>query len=69
MTDILTNIFLIFAVIDPIGSIPVYLEATKEFDIIHKKKNCHSGINYRIFYTAIFHCYWSVYFRKNVSFT
>lgn len=38
MIAILTKIFFIFAVIDPIGSIPVYLEATKEFDKAHKKK-------------------------------
>lgn len=38
MTQIITSIFFIFAVIDPIGSIPVYLEATKEFDLYHKKK-------------------------------
>ena len=38
MVEILTSIFFIFAVIDPIGTIPVYLEATKEFDLIHKKK-------------------------------
>lgn len=38
MAEILSSIFLIFAVIDPIGSIPVYLEATKEFDLKHKKK-------------------------------
>jgi len=38
MIEIITSIFFIFAVIDPIGSIPVYLEATKEFDAIHKKK-------------------------------
>ncbi len=38
MVEILTSIFFIFAVIDPIGSIPVYLEATKEFDNVHKKK-------------------------------
>lgn len=38
MAEILSTVFLIFAVIDPIGSIPVYLEATKEFDLVHKKK-------------------------------
>lgn len=38
MAEILTKIFFILAVIDPLGSIPVYLEATKEFDIHHKKK-------------------------------
>ncbi|WP_055446107.1 MarC family protein [Lacinutrix mariniflava] len=38
MVETLTSIFFIFAVIDPIGSIPVYLEATKEFDNVHKKK-------------------------------
>ena len=38
MSEIITSIFFIFAVIDPIGSIPVYLEATKEFDLRHKKK-------------------------------
>lgn len=34
----LTTIFFVFAVIDPIGSVPVYLEATKEFDLRYKKK-------------------------------
>lgn len=38
MIEYLTTIFFIFAVIDPVGSIPVYLEATKEFDDVHKKK-------------------------------
>lgn len=38
MLEYLTTLFFIFAVIDPIGTIPVYLEATKEFDIVHKKK-------------------------------
>lgn len=38
MTEIITTLFLVFAVIDPIGTIPVYLEATKEFDLVHKKK-------------------------------
>lgn len=38
MIDLLTQFFFIFAVIDPLGSIPVYLEATKEFDKIYKKK-------------------------------
>lgn len=38
MIEILTTVFFVFAVIDPIGSIPVYLEATKEFDLAHKKK-------------------------------
>lgn len=38
MIAVITKIFLILAVIDPIGSIPVYLEATKEFDLTHRKK-------------------------------
>ncbi|WP_445381197.1 MarC family protein [Robiginitalea sp. IMCC43444] len=38
MVEILTTIFFLFAVIDPIGSVPVYLEATKEFDTLHKRK-------------------------------
>ncbi len=38
MVEILTTIFFLFAVIDPIGSVPVYMEATKEFDKIHKRK-------------------------------
>ncbi|WP_046756340.1 MarC family protein [Kordia jejudonensis] len=38
MTAILTTLFFLIAVIDPIGSVPVYLEATKEFDDIHKRK-------------------------------
>ncbi|MGJ8667740.1 MAG: MarC family protein [Patiriisocius sp.] len=38
MITYLTTLFFVFAVIDPIGSIPVYLEATKEFDKVHKRK-------------------------------
>mgnify|MGYP005987153183 CR=1 FL=1 len=38
MVAILTKIFFLIAVIDPIGSVPVFLEATKEFDKKHKKK-------------------------------
>jgi multiple antibiotic resistance protein len=38
MTEIIATILFLFAVIDPIGSVPVYLEATKDFDEIHKKK-------------------------------
>ncbi len=38
MVEILTSIFFLIAVIDPIGSVPVYLEATKEFDAIYKRK-------------------------------
>lgn len=37
MTEIITTIFFLIAVIDPIGSVPVYLEATKEFDLYHKR--------------------------------
>ncbi|MUU78367.1 MarC family protein [Winogradskyella endarachnes] len=38
MAEIITSIFFLFAVIDPIGSVPVFLEATKEFDTKFKKK-------------------------------
>jgi len=38
MKDILATIFFLFAVIDPIGTVPVYLEATKQFDKKHKTK-------------------------------
>ncbi len=38
MTAIFTKILLLIAVIDPIGSVPVYLEATKRFDKKHKRK-------------------------------
>ncbi|RKR12903.1 multiple antibiotic resistance protein [Maribacter vaceletii] len=38
MKEVITTIFFLFAVIDPIGSVPVYLEATKEFDKLHKRK-------------------------------
>ncbi|ALM21299.1 MarC family transcriptional regulator [Nonlabens sp. MIC269] len=37
MIEFLSTLFFVFAVIDPIGSIPVYLEATKQFDKKHKK--------------------------------
>ena len=35
--DIVTQILFLFAVIDPLGSVPVYMEATKHFDQHHKK--------------------------------
>ncbi len=38
MTEIFTTILFLIAVIDPIGSVPVYLEATKKFDERHKRK-------------------------------
>ena len=38
MTAILTKILFLIAVIDPLGSVPVYLEATKQFDEKRKKK-------------------------------
>lgn len=38
MAEILTSVFFLIAVIDPIGSVPVFLEATKEFDKKYKKK-------------------------------
>ncbi|NQX91072.1 MAG: MarC family protein [Flavobacteriales bacterium] len=38
MIEYLTTLFFIFAVIDPIGSVPVYLEATKEFNPIQRRK-------------------------------
>lgn len=38
LSEIIATIFFLIAVIDPIGSVPVYLEATKQFDDLHKKK-------------------------------
>lgn len=38
LTEILTKIFFLLAVIDPLGSVPVFLEATKQLDQKHKKK-------------------------------
>ena len=38
MQEFLATFFFLFAVIDPIGTVPVYLEATKEFDREHKRK-------------------------------
>lgn len=38
ISEIFTTILFLFAVIDPIGTVPVYLEATKQFDKIHKRK-------------------------------
>ncbi|MFA0964109.1 MarC family protein [Roseivirga sp. BDSF3-8] len=38
IADILTKIFFLIAVIDPLGSVPVYLEATKQLDLKHKRK-------------------------------
>jgi len=36
--DMLNTLLLLIAVIDPLGSVPVYLEATKQFDLKHKRK-------------------------------
>ncbi|MCB0479040.1 MAG: MarC family protein [Crocinitomicaceae bacterium] len=38
MIEIISTFFFLFAVLDPIGSVPVYLEATKHFDQKYKKK-------------------------------
>ncbi|TYA71581.1 MarC family protein [Seonamhaeicola marinus] len=38
MTELITTFFFLFAVIDPIGSVPVYLEATRDFDGSEKRK-------------------------------
>jgi multiple antibiotic resistance protein len=38
MAEIITKILFLIAVIDPLGSVPVYLEATKDFDEKHKRK-------------------------------
>lgn len=38
ITAIITKILFLIAVIDPLGSVPVYLEATKDFDLKHKRK-------------------------------
>lgn len=38
MGDIFKSIFFLFAVIDPLGSVPVFMEATKQFDDKYKKK-------------------------------
>jgi multiple antibiotic resistance protein len=38
MTELLTKILFLIAVIDPLGSVPVYLEATKHIDQKLKKK-------------------------------
>lgn len=38
MNEIITKLLFLLVVIDPLGSIPVYLEATKNFDLVHKRK-------------------------------
>lgn len=38
MAEILPKILFLIAVIDPVGSVPVYLEATKQFDQKYRKK-------------------------------
>lgn len=38
MKEIITTILFLFAVLDPLGSVPVYLEATKHFDEKYKRK-------------------------------
>jgi len=38
MNEIFATLLFLIAVLDPIGSVPVYLEATKHFDEKHKRK-------------------------------
>ena len=38
MAELVTTFFFLFAVVDPIGSVPVYLEATKDFELKSKRK-------------------------------
>lgn len=38
MKEILNTLVLLIAVIDPLGSVPVFMEATKQFDKRHKRK-------------------------------
>lgn len=38
LIELVTKIMFMIAVIDPVGSVPVYLEATKHFDEKHKRK-------------------------------
>ncbi len=38
MTELFATVLFLIAVLDPIGSVPVYLEATKEFNKKEKKK-------------------------------
>jgi len=38
MNEVISTILFLIAVLDPIGSVPVYLEATKHFDLRHKRK-------------------------------
>lgn len=38
MNELLTTLLFLIAVIDPLGSVPVYLEATKQFDIKHRRR-------------------------------
>ncbi|WP_394330345.1 MarC family protein [Siansivirga zeaxanthinifaciens] len=38
ISDLLTKLLLLIAVIDPLGSVPVFLEATKNFDLKYKRK-------------------------------
>lgn len=38
MSETFATILFLIAVLDPLGSVPVYLEATKQFDMKYKKK-------------------------------
>jgi multiple antibiotic resistance protein len=38
MSEIVTTVLFLIAVIDPLGSVPVFLEATKQFDVRRKRK-------------------------------
>lgn len=38
MTELITTFLFLIAVIDPVGSVPVYLEATKDFDNKNKRR-------------------------------
>lgn len=61
MAEIITKILFLLAVIDPLGFVPVFLEATKHFDERHKKKIAVPGIPGGLFYIIVFYPCWADY--------
>ena len=53
MADLINTFLLLIAVIDPLGSIPVFMEATKQFDKKHKKKIAISA-SFMAFFVLLF---------------
>ena len=68
MNEIFSTILFLIAVLDPIGSVPVYLEATKHFDEKHKRKVALRASVVAFLILLVFIVLGQIVFRRNERF-